>query len=172
MSGVATAVAGSAVLGYMGSQEAGRAATDANNANLGYQRENNAANRAAELERFQLTNPFQASGGGKEYVSKLHELMSGNVSDIYSDPIFQGQLTMGQDAISRRFAADGNAGSGAERIGLMQYTTGAAQDAYTQKYNRLKELSGATSQAPGAYAGGLSTLAGIYSKRDSFTKAS
>lgn len=186
------AIAGSAVLGYMGSQQAGAAATEANNANIAFQRENNAANRE-QIDRWNtLNDPFSAGGHREQYVQELNSFLDGNVGDIYQDPIFQGNLQMGQDAISRRFAAGGNAGTGAEGINLMQYTTEAAGGAYKAKLARLMTLSGAGGVGQGRpfqttapqgmdprFAGGIaaapyniganavSTLGGIYGRSGS-----
>ena len=172
---VAAAIGGSAVLGYLGSQAGASAAEsanaqniafqrEANAANLAYQKENNAANRA-QIEKWNtLNDPFSAGGNREQYVSKLNELMNGNPSDIYNDPIFQGSLNLGNEAISRRFASGGNGGSGAEQINLMQYTTGAAQTAYQDKFKRLSDLSGANSGrsgAPTSIAPQVSTIQGM-----------
>ena len=186
----AFAIAGSAVLGYMGSQDAASSARDAANAQMQNQREMNSQNLAFQEKWNTLNDPFSAGGHRQQYVDQLNTFMKGGgPSQMYNDPVFQNQLQMGQEAISRRFGASGQGGSGAEAASLMQYTTGAAQNEYQNQYSRLASLSGAGGVGHGTafqgttpqgmtpgMAGGiaaapynvgasaLSTLGGIYSK--------
>lgn len=162
----AVAIGGAAVVSYIGSQQASSAATAANNQNMTNQSNMNTQNVNAQLgmnaqnlaqqDRWNtLNNPFAASGQRQQYVGQLNSLMNdpSAMSNTYNDPVFQGQLQQGQDAVSRRMAASGQGGSGNEMASLMQYTTGNAQNAFQNKYNQLSSLSGASGPAGQASQG-------------------
>ena len=193
---VGAAIAASAVLGYMGSQDASKAASEANAQNIAFQRENSAANRAFQEKWNMLNDPFSGTGQRQQYVGQLNDFMNNpaGVAGMYNDPTFMAQLNMGNEAISRRMAASGNAGSGAEMFDLGQYSMGFARDAYNERLKTLMSLSGASgggnlrgqdqqaiqgmdsstayNMAMGPWAAGtsaLSTYAGLYSKRPEWT---
>ena len=143
---VGAAIAASAVLGYMGSQDASKAASEANAQNIAFQRENSAANRAFQEKWNMLNDPFSGTGQRQQYVGQLNDFMNNpaGVAGMYNDPTFMAQLNMGNEAISRRMAASGNAGSGAEMFDLGQYSMGFARDAYNERLKTLMSLSGAS----------------------------
>ena len=182
------AIAGSAVLGYLGSKEAGNSAREAAAINAQTQREINTQNINFTREMNSLRDPFSMGNHRAQYVDQLNSFLAGNVGDIYTDPVFANNLQMGQEARNRTFGAAGSFGSGANQIDLMQYTTGQAQGAYKDKLARLMSLSGASSpnietpraqNIPGmdpttaygitaapyqAIMSGANTLAGIYGR--------
>lgn len=165
MSGVATAIAGTALVGgtvaYLGGQAQASAARNATNAQTAI----NDQNQANE-------QPWNTAGQ-----SALAQLASGNIVPgmttsngtpiggdrgynplASSDPGYQFRLSQGMNAIGASAAASGEAGGGATQKAMERYTqdyaTNEYNNAYNQNYTRLAQIAG-FGQA--AVAGGVAS---------------
>jgi hypothetical protein len=134
MSAVAIAIGGSALIGYMASQNAASAQEDA---------ANNATN--AQLGMYntslQQQQPFRESGLNalNQLNQQLPELTRGfTMADFQNDPGYQFQLQQGQQAIERSAAARGGGigGSGTAKS-LLGYSQGLAAQDYQNAFNRF-----------------------------------
>ena len=126
--------AGTAVLGYLGQQDAISQAKSANAQNLGYQK-----------EMYQQQDPFSAGGNRQQYVGQLNQLMQGGPASMAQDPMYQWMQEQGQQAVERQASATGTVQSGAEKSALMKQQFGTANSYFQQQYARLADLSGANS---------------------------
>lgn len=151
---VGWAIAGSAALNYIGSQQGSNAARDTaaantaaqermNNQNIQFQRDTQAQNLAYAERWNALNDPFAAQGGRAQFVQPLIDLAKGGTSAIFNDPMYQVMSAQGQEAISRRMSASGQGGSGAEMVALSNYTQGNALQAYQTHLSQLSALAGA-----------------------------
>lgn len=156
MSGIATAIVGSAVVsGYMGSQAAKSAAkTQAQSA-----REANNTELAMYDQTREDQQPWREAGQ-----TALKQLTSGTVnggefnrnftlSDFTRDPGYQFRMDQGQQAIERSAAARGGVMNGGTLKSLQRYgqdyASGEYNNAYsrwnndqTTRYNRLSTIAG------------------------------
>ena len=142
MTWVATAIAGSAVLGYLGTQSASNA-------------QSNAANQANALQQSNF-NTIQANNApwlnnGTSASNRMSDLMglSGNsgaqgygslsqpfsMANFQSDPGYQFRLAQGQQALQRSAAAKGTLVGGGFMNKLNDYTQGLASQDYQQAYS-------------------------------------
>ena len=156
MTWVAVAIGGSALLGYMGSQEQAGAATNA--ANLQYQATNEAAKQQREM--FDILNaqqaPYRAAGGGaltkiSEMMPQLTQVPEGykpfTAADLKTNLAPNYQFMLGQGLGATRQALNvGGGGSNVERGGVkfaQDYASNAYQNALdnymrqeAQKFNQ------------------------------------
>lgn len=168
MTGVATAIAGGAVLGaYVTSQNAKSAAnTESNAANSA-----NATQIAINNQNQANEAPWNASGQ-----TALSQMASGDIVPgmsqngipingdrgynplASSDPGYQFRLNQGLNAVNASAAANGEAGGGATMKALSRYNqdyaTNEYNNAYNQNYTRLAQIAG-FGQA--AVAGGVAS---------------
>jgi len=134
MTYAAVAIAGSAVIGYMGQQDASSAAGKRSREQM------------AQQERYnQLRDPFSMGGNREQYVGQLNELMSGGASSMFEDPVFKAQMAAGNQAVQRQHSAQGDIQSTAETRDLAGMSMGLAGHEFENRYRRLSELSGAGS---------------------------
>jgi hypothetical protein len=127
---------GSAVLGYMGQQEATSAANS-----------RNAAQMAQSQRQWEQSDPFSAGGHRQQYVTQLNDLMKGGVSSFVDDPNFKRMMAQGLQQSQRHASATGTAQSGQEQIALQEQGSNLANSYFNQQYERLASLSGATSRS-------------------------
>jgi len=126
--------AGTAVLGYLGQQDAAGSARGANAQNLQFQQ-----------QMYKEQDPFSAGGNRQQYVGQLNQLMQGGPASMAQDPMYQWMQGQGQQAVERQASAAGTGQSGAEKSALMQQQFGTANSYFQQQYQRLSDLSGASS---------------------------
>jgi hypothetical protein len=148
MSGVATAIGGSALLG---------AVTSSNAANTQAGAINSANNLNASEFATQQKNeaPYQAAG-----VQALGQLQNPafeqnfNAQMFQQSPGYQFSLQQGQNALNAANAATGNQVSGAGLAALSNYNVGSANNEYQQAFNNYQ------TQQQGNF-GRLATIAGM-----------
>ena len=156
MSGIATAIAGSAIIGGV---------VASNSASKAAKAQENAANKASatELEQYYQNRedmqPWRDAGQ-----QALDQMSAGTVAggdfnrdftlaDFTKDPGYDFRMQQGQQALDRSAAARGGALSGAAIKGQTRYgqdyASGEYQNAYnrfnndrTQRFNRLASLAG------------------------------
>ena len=138
-------LAGSAVLGYMGQQNATSAANS-----------RNASQMAMSADQWRKTDPFSAGGHREQYVTQLNSLMAGGINSIKDDPNFKSMMTQGLQQSQRHASATGTAQSGQEQIALQEQGSNMANSYFNQQYERLATLSGAKDRAAGPGTGGIS----------------
>lgn len=146
MSGVATAIGASSVLGYVGSQNAANKQSGAMDAATALQKQ--------EFEyQKEMNAPYQQAGTqalGQMQDPRFQKNFS--MSDFNTSPGYQFSLKQGQNALNAMNAATGNSVSGAGMAALSNYNVGTANQEYQQAFNNYN------SQLQGQY-GRLSTLA-------------
>lgn len=158
MDPVSGAIAGSALIGYMGQQDAIGAAKGA------------AGDQLRQQQQFyEQQDPFSAGGHRAQYADQLDALMKGGPSSMMNDPMFKWMQQQGTDAVQRQHSAEGTLQSTAETRDLSSAAMGQANSYYQQQVDRLSTLSGATrgfSHAPtsgidpsGAYNMSMGTTA-------------
>lgn len=136
MSGVATAIGGSAVLGaVVSSQAAGKQSAAAGQANAlqGQALANQQANEA----------PYQAAGVNalaQEQAPKFQQDF--NQSMFKESPGYQFSLQQGQNALNAANAASGNNVSGSGLAALSNYNVGSANQEYQQAFNNYQTQQG------------------------------
>jgi hypothetical protein len=132
MSGVATAVAGSAVLGAISSNNAANKMAGSANSATALQAQEFAQQQANQA-------PYQQAGvtalTQMQDPSFQHKFSS---SDFTASPGYQFSLKQGQDALKATQAATGNQVSGAGLAALGQYNIGAASQEYQQAFNNYQ----------------------------------
>lgn len=135
MSFVASAVAGSAVLGYVGSQQAGNRAANA---------QRDAANQSNELQRYMYdqTRADQSKWreAGESALSRLVDpsmMRTFEASDFTKDPGYDFRMREGQRGLEASAAARGNLNSGATLKALQKYGQDYASNEYLNAYNRF-----------------------------------
>jgi len=146
MSGVATAVGASSVVGLIGSNNASnKMAGAANNAT---------ALQAAEFAQQQANQaPYQQAGtAALTQMQDPRFQHNFSAADFTASPGYQFSLQQGQNALQAAQAATGNQVSGAGLAALGQYNIGAANQEYQQAFNNYQ------TQQNNQY-GRLSTLA-------------
>lgn len=153
MSFVAVGVAGAAVVGYLGSQQAASTAADAQTS------AGNAANATAMSQYNQSRadqQPYTQAGYNAlgQIQSQLPDLnRSFSMADFQNDPGYQFRMDQGNKAIQRSAAAKGLLNSGQTLQSLDSYSQGLASNEYnnaysrfnndrTQRYNKLASLAG------------------------------
>lgn len=156
MSGVATAIVGTAVIGaYVSNQASGRAADaqrDAAGASIEAQQRMYDQNRKDN-------EPWRLAG-----VGALGRLQDPNLANtLQMDPGYQFRLEQGNRAMNASLAARGMGNSGAALKSLSRYGQDYASGEFSNAYNRLSSLAGVgqtanqNNQASGAnYANGVS----------------
>lgn len=146
MSGVATAVVGTAVIGgYVANQAANRAADS----------QRDAAGASNDTQRYiynQNRNdqePWRQAGA-----SALSRLQDPNLANnLQMDPGYQFRLNEGNKAINAGLASRGMGNSGAALKALTRYGQDFASGEYSNAYNRLSSLAGLGQVANQANAG-------------------
>jgi len=171
MSWVAAAIAGSAVVGYVGAQQAAsqqaNAANNATNAQLQMFHEQQATQKpwlqAGQTALNQLTTGTQPGG-------EFNRPFTAADLNTYLAPNYQWQLSQGQGALQNQMNAAGGLVSGNAFKGMQDYTQNFASNAYqnafnnyqTQQsniYNRLANIAGLGSgaaQSMGSTTAGMS----------------
>ena len=154
MSGVATAVAGGALIGAYVSSKNTNKAVDAQTA---------AANQAdqTQWDMFNQNREDMAPWrtAGEQALAQLQDLEKGGFQyDKYADPGLAFQLQQGQDAINRATANRGGILAGSTLGSLAAYSQGLGNSAYQSAFNRYQ-----------AQIGNLQTLAGLGSNAASTT---
>lgn len=156
MSGVATAIVGSAVVGaYVSNQAAGRA-SDA---------QRDAANSSNDTQRYiynQNRNDNESWRQAGE--GALKRMQDPNLANTLAmDPGYQFRLEQGNKAMNAGLAARGMGNSGAALKSLSRYGQDYASNEFSNAYNRLSSLAGVgqtanqNNQASGSnYANGVS----------------
>lgn len=157
MSGIATAVIGSTVIGAVISN---------NNTNKAVSAQTNAANQANATQTAQYDQnradmaPWRDQGTWA--LGQLHDLTSNGFQyDKYADPGLAFQMKMGQDAINRQTANRGGLMAGSTLGSLENYAQGLGNSAYQGAFNRYQ-----------AQVGNLQSLAGLGMNGASQTAAS
>lgn len=156
MSWVAAAIAGSAVLGYMGSQSASNAQSSAAQSSAGSASDSSAASLALQEKMFnkqnELQEPFRQAGMTGQ--NRLMELLGigGNtgaagygkynrdfsMSDYQEDPGYQFRLGEGLKSLDRQAAARGGLISGGALKAAQRYGQDYASNEYTNAFNRYQ----------------------------------
>ena len=160
MAWVATAIGGSAVLGYLGTQSAAKSqANSANQANqtqwnmFQQQQENNAPWLESGKNALSTLNSAMGPGGS---LSKNFSM-----SDFTNDPGYQFRLQQGQQALDRSAASKGMNLSGAQLKASQNYGQNMGTQDYQQtlqnwnnqqntQFNRLASMAGVGQQAASA----------------------
>lgn len=147
MAGVAAAIGGSAVLGYIGSQNAAK--TQANAMAQSAQAMQDQLNYEKEIQA-----PYQQAG--TQALSQMQNpafQQDFTMADFKTSPGYQFSLQQGQKALDAANAASGNSVSGAALTAASQYNVGMANQEYqqalnnyqnnlTNKFNRLGTIAG------------------------------
>lgn len=146
MCGVAAAIGGSAVLGYVGSQSAAGKQAGAMDAATALQRE--------EFNYQQAVNAPYQEAGTKALTQMQDPRFQKNfgMSDFKTSPGYQFSLQQGNNALKAMNAATGNSVSGAGMAALDKYNVGTANNEYQQAFNNYQT-------EVGNQYGRLSTLA-------------
>ena len=133
MTWVATAIAGSALLGAYSSNRA--ASTQANAAQAGIDAQERMFNRQIELQE-----PFRKAG--EEALNKLIPLSSNytpfGTSQFQQDPGYAFRLSEGMKALDRTAAARGGLLSGSTLKGAQRYGQDLASQEYQNAFNRYQ----------------------------------
>lgn len=130
MSGVATAIGGAAVLGYVGSQmAAGKQADAADNATNAQQAQYNQT-RSDQMPYTQAG--YTALAGMQDPSFKKPFTMS----DFQTDPGYNFTLSQGEQAINRAASANGGLVSGGTLKALDQFNQNTASSQYQSAYER------------------------------------
>lgn len=134
MSWIAVAIGGSAVLGYMGSQNAASAESNAaNNATATSQGEFN-TEQATEAPYVQAGN--QALGQIQGNMASYNQPFT--MSQFQQDPGYQFDLQQGQQSLDQSAAASGGIVSGAQMAALSNYSQNMASNEYGNAFNRYQ----------------------------------
>lgn len=163
MSGVATAIGASSLIGMAGSASAAGKQRDAANS------ANQIAREQLEYQK-QLNKPFHEAG--TRALSKMEDpsfQKDFTRADFKTSPGYTFALEQGQNAINAMNAATGNAVSGAGLAALSKYNTGMADQSYQQAFNNFQtntqnkfgRLSNIAGMGQGA-AGNMGAAAGNY----------
>ena len=86
-------------------------------------------------------DPFASSRG--QYATQLNNLMA-NPGSVTQTPGYQFGMNQGVEALNRNYASTGQGGSGAQQVGLQNFTQGYAGQQYNNQESTLAQLSGAT----------------------------
>jgi hypothetical protein len=156
MSGVATAIGVSAVLGYSASKSAGQAQADA-------------TNRASQLsnDQFQQTRQDQMPWmqAGERALNKLEgavDYTPFGMSQFQADPGYGFRLSEGQKALDRSAAARGGLISGSALKAATRYGQDMGSQEYTNAFNRYQVERAARLQPLQSLAGvGQTTAANL-----------
>jgi hypothetical protein len=145
VSGVATAIVGSAIIGSQGAKKGAEAQAQSSEAAIKEQR------RQFDIQNKQM-QPWLQSGQGA--LGRMDQLLAGNMSGFQTDPGYQFALQEGMKGIDRRAAAGGKYASGGTLKDLMRYGQGMANQQYGDYWNRLAGMSG-VGQTTGSQLGQL-----------------
>ena len=177
MSGVAAAIAGSAVIGYVGSKASGDAQAKSAREGIKAEQQMSAENLAFQREMAESQRedfaPWQEAGG--QALSKLWsgvqsgEFEVGNV-DVKKDPGYQFRMDEGVEALDKSAAARGRLLSGAQNKAITGYSQNLASQEYgaayareanekKDKYNMLAGISQQGQASAARQAGATSQLA-------------
>ena len=96
----------------------------------------------------QTADPFASQRG--QYQGQLQQLMQGNFTP--SDPSYQFRMNQGLEGVQRQAAAGGMLNSGNTLAALSNYGQQTASQEYSNQFNRLATLSGATTGSPSTAA--------------------
>jgi len=143
MSAVASAV-GSGLIGGIGSMIAGN--TQAQAAQKAAQQANQTLDKTYNQVRSD-ESPY--TGAGSSAIGTVSsDLQNGTgfaqpftMSQFYNDPGYQFTLQQGENAVNNSAAAKGGLLSGATQKALAQYSTGLANQTYSDAYNRYLQTS-------------------------------
>lgn len=135
MSGVATAIAGAAVVGYAASTYASQQGADAMRS---------AANSANDEQQgmYDQTRADQAPyrQAGYQALSQMQDpsfQQTFHAGDLTQDPGYQFRMQQGNEAIQRSAAARGGLSSDATLQSMTRFAQGTASDEYQNAYNRF-----------------------------------
>lgn len=177
MSGVATAIVGSAVIGGYASNQASNAQAKATKAGIRAEQQMSAENiafqREMAAEQREDFAPWTEAGG--QALDRLWagiqsgEFEVGNI-DVKQDPGYQFRMNEGVEALDKSAAARGRLLSGAQNKAITDYAQGQASqeygaayareaDAKARKYNMLSGLSQQGQASAARQAGATSQLA-------------
>lgn len=169
MSGIATAIVGSAVVGGYLSSEAQK---DAAKTAAGAQRESSEAAVAEQRRQFdamqELLAPYVAAG--EPAIQQMGVLaglggageQQAAISAIEQSPLFQSQVRQGEEALLQQASATGGLRGGNIQAALAQYRPQMLQQALETQYNRLAGLGQmGQASAAGQAAGGMQSAANI-----------
>jgi len=153
MSGIATAIAGSAIVSYVGSKKASKAAATAtkDSAALATQE----ASRQFDVMQETLA-PYRDIG--EDFLPQLRSFMRGNYRGYLESPDYKFTLEEGEKAIGRKASAAGSRYGGRALKEAVGYAEGLAST-FTDKYfKRLFNTIGlGSSAAAGTAQGALQT---------------
>lgn len=140
MSGIATAIGGTAVLGYLGSKNAAGAAStgarDAASATLASTEKNIDFQKWLWGEQKELTQPY-ADFGEAAIPAYQEEVAKGfGLDDMYQDPGYQFGLNQGIDALDNSASAKGMQLSGPARKAYMRYGSDYGTTKFNESFNR------------------------------------
>jgi hypothetical protein len=157
MSGIATAIVGTAALG---------AIVSTNNTNKAVSAQENAANSADQTQwnMFQQNEQDMAPWrqAGQQALGQLQGLESTGFNyDKYSDPGLAFQMQQGQDAISRATANRGGMLAGSTLGALDQYSQGLGNSAYQSAFGRYQAQIGNLQSMAGLGANAASQTASL-----------
>lgn len=168
MSVVAAAVLGSAVIGGVSSNKAGKA--QEKGAKAGMESEERIAAENRELQReladIQRQDFAPWRDVGKESLDKLWRgVQSGQFNvgdvDVTKDPGYQFRMDQGVDALDKSAAARGRLLSGAQQKGVSEYSQNLASQEYANAYAReANEKAREFNMLSGLSSGGQASAAG------------
>jgi len=180
MSGVATAIAGTAVLGYVSSQQASRAQQSAASEATAAQRD--IADQQAQVQReiferqVELQEPFREAGlKGQNRLLQLLGLGEDKTAPGFgkyataefgmdkftADPGYAFRMSEGMKALERSAAARGGLLSGATLKGTQRYGQDLASQEYQNAFNRYQAERAGTLNPYQALAGTAQTSANV-----------
>jgi hypothetical protein len=138
MSGIATAVIGSAVVGgvvgTIGANKAASATTDAANTNLQGTNATLAQQKDIYNQDVARNKPFYDTGVAAN--ANLDKMVNGGYN-MSESPAAQYELQQGTKSLNRQLAARGLLGSGNASQRLAELSSGVAASDYNNQYNRL-----------------------------------
>ena len=183
MSGIATAIAGSAIIGagagLYGSSQAANAQENAAAQSAAVQREMAANSIAAQKEMYQQgrtdLQPYREGGVAAQNQLLALQGIGGDttspeygkyakdfsMSDFTTSPGYQFSLDQGLRAIKARDASQGRTFSGANDKGILDYATGKASGEYQNAFNNyMTSRNARLGSLQNLYAGGQASAAG------------
>ena len=143
MSGIATAIAGTAVVGYLANNNASNKAASA---------QQNATN-AADATQMSMFNTEQANAApwlksGAAALGNANSLMA-NPSSYLQSPSYQFNLNNGMDAINRQTSNRGGMMAGSTLGAVDQFGQGLASQGYQQSLSNYMQMAGMGQTAVG-----------------------
>lgn len=136
MAGVAAAIGGAAILGYIGSQQAAETQANAQNRAIGAQQ---------DMFQQQMRNEAPYLQAGVNALGQIQQnLPNWNAAPtaaqiLAQDPGYQFRLQQGQQAIQQSAAASGSGVGASQLAALGNYTQNAASSEYQNAFNRYQQ---------------------------------